>query len=92
MNNDDETVEVAWNHRLLEGIYRLEIDLLGNDDEVLEHRETAIESDLSQNYNVSLVNNTSETESSGKNGIPGFSATALISELAAISILFRNKI
>jgi hypothetical protein len=92
LNNDDETVEIAWNHRLPEGIYRLEIDLLGNDGEVLEHRETAIESDFSQNYNVSLANNTSETDVSGKNGILGFSATALILELAAISILFRNKI
>lgn len=93
LNNDDETVEVAWSHRLLEGIYRLEIELLGNDGDVIEHRETVIESDLSQNSSVSLVNNTtSETEASSENGIPGFSAAALVSGLAAIFILFRNKI
>ncbi|HEY3362999.1 MAG TPA: hypothetical protein VGK06_14585 [Methanosarcina sp.] len=93
LNNDDETVEVAWNHRLPEGIYRLEIELLGNDGEVIEHRETAIESDFSQNSNVSLINNTtSETKVPSKNGISGFSAVALISGLAAISLLFRNKI
>ncbi|HWQ48138.1 MAG TPA: hypothetical protein VN414_04165 [Methanosarcina sp.] len=93
LNNDDETVEVAWSHRLSEGMYRLEIELLGNDGDVIEHRETVIESNISQNSSVSLVNNTTlETEASGKNGIPGFSAAALVSELAAIFILFRNKI
>lgn len=93
LNNDDETVEVAWDHRLPEGIYRLEIELLGNDGDVIEHRETVIESDLSQNSNVSSANNTtSEAEASGKNGIPGFSAAALISGLAAIFILLRDKI
>lgn len=93
LNNDDETIEVAWNHRLPEGIYRLGIELLGNDGEVIEHRETAIESDSSQNSNVSLINNTtSETKVPSKNGIPGFSVVALISGLAAVSILFRNKI
>jgi len=87
LNNDDETVEVAWSHRLSEGMYRLEIELLGNDGDVIEHRETVIESNISQNSSVSLVNNTTlETEASGKNGIPGFSAAA------AIFILFRNKI
>lgn len=93
LNNDDETVEVAWSHRLLEGMYRLEIELLGNDGDVIEHRETVIESDLPQNSSVSLVNNTtSETEASGKNGIPGFSAAALVSGLAVVFILFRNKL
>lgn len=93
LNNDDETVEVAWDHRLPEGIYRLKIELLGNNGDVIEHRETVIESDLSQNSNVSSANNTtSEAEASGKNGIPGFSAAALISGLAAIFILIRNKI
>ncbi|AKB50544.1 hypothetical protein MSBRW_1291 [Methanosarcina barkeri str. Wiesmoor] len=93
LNNDDETVEVAWNHRLLEGIYRLEIELLGNDGDIIEHRETVIESEISQNSSISLVNNTtSETEASSENGIPGFSAAALVSGLAAIYILFRNKI
>lgn len=93
LNDDDETIEVAWSHKLPEGIYRLEIELLGSDGDVIEHRETVIESDLSQNSDVSLVNNTtSETEASSENGIPGFSAAALVSGLAAISILFRNKI
>ena len=44
---DDETVEVAWKERLTEGVYRLEIELFGNDGDVIERRETIIESDLS---------------------------------------------
>ena len=93
LNNDDETVEVAWSHRLPEGIYRLEIELLGNDGDVTEHRETVIESDLSQSSSVSLVNNTtSENETSDDNGLPGFSAAALVSGLATVFIFFRNKI
>ena len=40
LNNDDETVEVAWSQRLSKGVYRLEIELLGNDGDVIERRET----------------------------------------------------
>ncbi len=31
LTDDDETVEVAWKERLTEGVYRLEIELTGND-------------------------------------------------------------
>ncbi|AKB81903.1 hypothetical protein MSBR3_1325 [Methanosarcina barkeri 3] len=93
LNDDDETVEVAWSHKLPEGIYRLEIELLGNDGDAIEHRETVIESDLSRNSSISPVNNTtSETEASGENGTPGFSAATLVSGLSVIYILFRSKI
>jgi len=92
LNNDDETVEVAWSQRLPKGVYRLEIELLGNDGDVIERRETVLESDLSQPSNLSSVDNsTSETEASGGNGTPGFSALALISGLAAVSILLRKQ-
>jgi hypothetical protein len=92
LNGDDETVEVAWKERLQKGIYRLEIDLLGNDGEVIEHRETIIESDLSSYSNVSTVNNsTSGTEISKENTIPDFSATALISGFVAIFLILRKK-
>ena len=65
LNGDDETVEVVWKQRLQKGVYKLEIELLGNSGEVLEHRETIIESNLSPYSNVSAVNNsTSGTETS----------------------------
>lgn len=63
MNGDDETVEVAWKQRLQKGVYRLEIELLGNTGEVIEHRETIIESDLSPYSNMSAAaNSTSGTD------------------------------
>lgn len=92
MDGDDETVEVAWKQRLQNGIYRLEIDLLGNSGEVIEHRETVIESNLSPYSNASAVNNsTSGTAASNGKKTPGFSAAVLISGLAAISLILRRK-
>ena len=90
MNGDDETVEVAWKQRLQTGIYRLEIELLGNSGEVIEHRETIIESKLSPYSNESAANNSTSGTSSGK-GTPGFSAAALVSGLAVISLILRKK-
>lgn len=92
LNGDDETVEVAWKQRLQKGVYRLEIELLGNSGEVIEHRETIIESNLSPYSNVSTVNNsTSGTETSSGKRIPDFSAAALISGLAAIYFILRKQ-
>jgi hypothetical protein len=92
MNGDDETVEVAWKQRLQKGIYRLKIELLGNSGEVIEHRETIIESDLSPYSNVSAANNsTSGSNSSSEKRSPGFSAAVLISGLAVISFVLRRK-
>ncbi|AAM05877.1 hypothetical protein [Methanosarcina acetivorans] len=91
LNNDDETVEIAWSQKLPEGVYRLEIELLGNNGDVIEHRETVIESDLSLASSLSSVNNsTSETEASSGKRTPGFSASSLISGLVAVFVLFKE--
>lgn len=94
LNNDDETVEVAWKQRLSEGVYRLEIELLGNDGDVIERRETVIESDLSPASDVSPVNVTDNgTVTSGENdenSVPGFSSVAGITGLIALSIFLRK--
>jgi hypothetical protein len=92
LEGDDETVEVAWEQRLQNGVYRLEIELLGNSDEVIEHRETVIESNLSPYSNASTVNNSTsgKATSSGKK-IPDFSAAALILGLAAVTFILRKK-
>jgi hypothetical protein len=92
LEGDDETVEVAWKQRLQEGVYRLEIELLGNSGEVIEHRETVIESNLSPYSNASAVNNsTSGTAASGGQKTPGFSVAVLISGLVAISFILRKQ-
>jgi len=91
LNDDDETVEVAWRQRLPKGVYRLEIELLGNDGDIIERRETILESDLSEVSNGSSINNsTTKTEPSQEEGIPGFSAGALISGFVTIYLLSRK--
>lgn len=92
LNDDDETVEVAWRERLTEGVYRLEIELLGNDGDIIERRETIIESDLSPS-NASEVSPGTGNETSGENGregTPGFSVTAGIAGLALVFALFKK--
>jgi hypothetical protein len=43
---DDETVEISWNGTLEPGIYRLTIQLLGNDGEVIDMEESIIEAKI----------------------------------------------
>ncbi len=43
---DDETVEISWNGTLDPGIYRLAIQLLGNDGEVIDMEENIIEATI----------------------------------------------
>ena len=94
LNNDDETVEVAWNQRLSEGVYRLEIELLGNDGDVIERRETIIESDLSPASNADPANDsgngTATPDENSENGIPGFPSVAGITGLIVMSVFLRK--
>ncbi len=92
LTDDDETVEVAWKERLTKGVYRLEIELIGNDGDVIERRETIIESDLplsnATGASTAAENNTSNE--SGGNGIPGFSVSSGFAGLAIVFILFKK--
>ncbi|AKB19899.1 MULTISPECIES: hypothetical protein [unclassified Methanosarcina] len=92
LNDDDETVEVAWKERLTEGVYRLEIELFGNNGDVIERRETIIESDLSPS-NASELSPGTGNETSGENGgngIPGFSVAFGVTGLAMVFTLFKK--
>lgn len=98
--DDDETVEVAWKERLPRGVYRLEIELTGNDGDVIERRETIIESDLSPySYVNGAAANDSASEEAGDGaaeednagGIPGFSAAAALAVLGVFAVLFRKR-
>jgi hypothetical protein len=92
LTDDDETVEVAWKERLTEGVYRLEIELTGNDGDVIERKETIIESDLPPS-NASEVSSDAGNETSDENegnGIPGFSVTAGILGLAMVFGFFKR--
>ncbi|MCC4770376.1 hypothetical protein FXV91_09295 [Methanosarcina sp. DH2] len=93
LNDDDETVEVAWNERLTEGVYRLEIELFGNDGDVIERRETIIESDLSSS-NASEVNPDTGNETSDEDdgdGIPGFSVAFGVAGLIMVFALLKKQ-
>jgi hypothetical protein len=92
LNNDDETVEVAWKERLTEGVYLLEIDLLGNNGELIEHRETIIESSLSPEANTTLGNNSSNLteDKTNENNIPGFSS--VLGLTGVIGIILISKV
>lgn len=94
LNNDDETVEVAWSQRLPKGVYRLEIGLFGNDGDTIERRETIIESDLSPS-NTSVINSSNnravnQSEKGGKD-VPGFSLVAGITGLVTLAIFLRKN-
>ncbi len=92
LNDDDETVEVAWKERLTEGIYRLEIELIGNNEDVIERRETIIESDLPVSYTSEAspgTGNATSGENNG-NGIPGFSIASGIAGFAVAFSLFKK--
>lgn len=43
MSDDDETIEIAWNKKLDEGIYELAVNVEGNDGDVLDRWDTVIE-------------------------------------------------
>lgn len=93
LTDDDETVEVAWKERLTEGVYRLEIDLIGNDGDVIERRETIIESDLSPS-NVSEANpdkGNETTDENDGNGIPGFSIAAGVTGFVMVFAFFKKR-
>ncbi|HOW13875.1 hypothetical protein [Methanosarcina sp.] len=92
LTDDDETVEVAWNERLTEGVYRLEIELFGNDGDVIERRETIIESDLAPSNAGEIIpdtKNETSNKSSG-NGIPGFSINAGVAGLFLVFAFFKK--
>lgn len=92
LTGDDETVEVAWKERLMEGVYRLEIELIGNDGDVIERRETIIESDLSpvneSETGPDTGNETSDEE--GGDGITGSSVVAGTAGIAMVFAFFKN--
>jgi len=92
LNDDDETVEVAWKERLTEGVYRLEIELLGNDGDVIERRETIIESVLSptNTSNASQGTGNETPEENGGNGISGFSIISGVTGLVVVFALFKR--
>lgn len=87
LTDDDETVEVAWKERLTKGVYRLEIELIGNDGDIIERRETIIESDLSPMNESETVPDTGN-ETSGEDDGNVITGSSIIAGTAGIAMVF----
>lgn len=85
LSGDDETVEAIWEERLHEGIYRLNIEVMGNDGDLLDVRETIIEAEAPRK-----VSNDNDTESSAGQS-PGFHGFYSIITLFAAVLILRMK-
>ncbi len=86
LSGDDETVEAIWEERLPEGTYRLNIEVIGNDGDLLDVKETIIEAEAPRN----VTNTTNETETSNQS--PGFLGVhSIIIIVAAIFVLRLKK-
>ena len=76
---------------LQRGVYLLEIDLLGNNGELIERRETIIESSLSPEANITLGNNSSNSteDKTNENNIPGFSSVMGLTGLVGVIMVSK---
>ena len=83
LNGDDETVEAIWKKRLPEGIYKLTIEVIGNDDDILDVRETIIEAEAVTSAPTSIIDNSENNKESP--GFPGIHV--LFTIIAAIFVI-----
>ncbi|TGC09697.1 hypothetical protein [Methanolobus halotolerans] len=87
LSGDDETVENIWEQRLNKGVYRLIIEVIGNDGDILAVRETIIEAEAPRN-----VTNTSTDTDDSSNATPGFPGThSIIILISAVLIIRLNS-
>jgi len=88
LSGDDETVEVSWSRTLDPGVYRLTIQLLGNDGDLLDFEETIIEAKIPPRPPTMRTDDGAEDEGSG---ISRSLSIALLLLLAAAAFIgFRR--
>ncbi len=86
LGGDDETVEAIWEEKLPEGIYKLNIDVIGNSGDVLDMRETIIEAEAAK----AIPETTTEEENTEES--PGFLNThSGLMIIASIFVLRKNR-
>lgn len=86
---DDETVEISWNGTLDPGIYRLTIQLLGNDGDILDIEEAIIEAKIPPRPPVARTE--AEDEGSGTTAVVVIAAVILIAAAAVVVMRRRRK-
>lgn len=87
---DHETVETIWTQRLNEGMYKLVIEVVGNDGDLLDRKEKIIEAKAitANTTYVASINTTSNTTS---NKAPWISVPSTLVLLAAAYIGLKKK-
>ena len=86
LTEDDETVEAIWKKRLTEGRYKLTIEIIGNDGDVLDIQETVIDVEEL----TSIYNDIPEGTEEG-NSTPSFLITTALTAIAAGAIVLRRR-
>ncbi|WP_052402894.1 hypothetical protein [Methanococcoides methylutens] len=86
LTEDDETVEAIWDSRLTEGKYKLVIEIIGNDGNGLDIRETIIDVEES----ATISNNVPE-EAEDDSSIPSFLITQAAFVLATVVFVLRRR-
>lgn len=86
---DDETVEISWNGTLDPGIYRLTIQLLGNDGDLLDVEEAIIEAKIPPMPPVARTE--AVDEGSGTTTVVVIAAVILIAAAAVVVMRRRRK-
>jgi hypothetical protein len=83
---DDETVEAIWTQRLEEGTYRLVIEVVGNDGDVLDRKERIIEAEAKP------VNTTVNASAEATNNqTPWISVPSTLVLLAAVYLGIKKQ-
>ncbi|NPE28169.1 hypothetical protein HNV12_09390 [Methanococcoides sp. SA1] len=86
LTEDDETVETIWNERLTEGRYKLTIEIIGNDGDILDIQETVIDVDKG-----TIISNDVPEGSDEENSTPSFLSTTALIAVALGAIVLRRR-
>jgi len=86
LTEDDETVETIWKKRLTEGRYKLAIEIIGNDGDILDIQETMIDVEK-----VTVFSNDIPEGANDGNSTPSFLITTTLAAISAGAIVLRRK-
>ncbi|WP_305064505.1 hypothetical protein [Methanococcoides sp.] len=86
LTEDDETVETIWKKRLTEGRYKLAIEIIGNDGDILDIQETMIDVEK-----VTVFSNDIPEGTNDGNSTPSFLITTALAAISAGAIVLRRK-
>jgi len=86
LTEDDETVENIWKKRLTEGRYKLEIEIIGNDGDILDIQETMIDVEKATVFSNDITEGTNDG-----NSTPSFLITTALAAISAGAIVLRRK-